>query len=84
MQPVTCRTCGNRVLAEKYSETHTSIQWLTESDRSCPRFRAEAERGHATVAIPTCIDLRDTIDELAERGELLLSPRSYPTPGRLD
>ncbi|AUM18090.1 hypothetical protein QM787_16355 [Rhodococcus ruber] len=82
MHPVTCRTCGNRVLAEKYSPVHTSIQWLTDAARSCARFRADAE--HGRPALHSCADLRETVDDLADRGELPITARSRPTPGRLD
>lgn len=78
MQPVTCRTCGNRVLAEKHSEAHTSIQWLTDAAHTCPRIRNDTGAGHTPSWIPSCADLRDTIDDLARRGELVTNRRSHP------
>ena len=85
MQPITCRSCGNRVLAEKYSEAHTSIQWLTaDSKQTCPQLRTETAAGHTPSWIPSCAELRDTIDDLAFRGELPLSHRSQQSPAHLD
>ncbi len=31
MQPLECARCGNRVLVEKFSWQHTSVQWLSDS-----------------------------------------------------
>ncbi len=54
MQPVTCRTCGNRVLAEKHSEAHTSIQWLTDAAHACPPYpqRHRGGRPHTVLDPP--------------------------------
>jgi hypothetical protein len=79
VQPVTCRTCGNRALAEKYSEAHTSIQWLTDATQTCPRLLADAGTGHSPSWVPSCPELRDTIDAVARSGELPMSHRSQST-----
>jgi hypothetical protein len=84
MQPVTCRSCGTQVFAEKYSTVHTSIQWLTTARESCPRIRAETELRRSTTGIATCTELRGTVDDLATDGRLPLSTRSYPVAGRFD
>jgi len=81
MQPVTCRTCGTDVLAEKYSEAHTSIQWLTDAARSCPRLYTDTGAGHTPAWVPSCTELRATIDDLAHRGVMPISHRSQPVTG---
>jgi hypothetical protein len=83
MQQLSCADCGNRVLVEKYSPTHTSVQWLEEAT-VCPEFARHAALGEATSAIPTCGSLKRSIEDAAIRGILPTdSPRSYPVPGRL-
>ncbi|QNG20144.1 hypothetical protein G4H71_13715 [Rhodococcus triatomae] len=84
MQPISCRNCGNRVLVEKYSNEHTSVQWLSDAESACPEFSRRAALGESSREIPTCPSLRQSIDEQAYEGALALSLRSYPTPGRLD
>jgi hypothetical protein len=83
MESVRCNSCGNRVLVEKYSEAHTSIQWLEDADRACPEF-AEARTEVGRPWTPTCHKLRESIDDLTISGQLGLSLRSYPVPGRLE
>ena len=83
MESVNCNTCGNRVLVEKYSDAHTSIQWLDEADKVCPEF-AETRGMTPGPWTPTCHKLRESIDDLTLSGQLGLSLRSYPVPGRLE
>lgn len=83
MESVRCNSCSNRVLVEKYSDAHTSIQWLDDADHACPRFAASRSRD-GRAAVPTCHLLQQTIDELTVSGQIGLSPRSYPIPGRLE
>ena len=84
MQELSCTTCGNRVLVEKYSPTHTSIQWLTDAEQSCPRFAEQAEIGTHSMWIPTCTALRDSIERAAVDGVIRTdAQRSEPTLGRL-
>lgn len=80
MRQVSCRNCGNRVLVEKYSEAHTSVQWLEESQVVCPELGRENGRANTQR---TCGALRQTINDLADAGELEMSLRSYPVPGKL-
>ncbi|MGW6379544.1 hypothetical protein ACWFRB_26095 [Rhodococcus sp. NPDC055112] len=85
MQELSCTSCGNRVLVEKYSPTHTSIQWLADAESSCPEFARQAALGVDSKWIPTCTALRDSIEEAAIKGVLETDAlRSYPVPGRLD
>ncbi|MDG3009747.1 hypothetical protein G4X40_06255 [Rhodococcus sp. D2-41] len=84
MQEVSCASCGNRVLVEKYSPVHTSVQWLDDAERVCPEFAARAAQGEHSKWIPTCPKLRASIEAAVERGEVATdSPRSYPVPGVL-
>lgn len=83
MESVRCNTCSNRVLVEKYSEAHTSIQWLEDADAACPEFAA-VRTGGDRARVPTCRSLQETIDELIVSGQIGMSPRSYPVPGRLE
>ena len=83
MQPITCRLCSNTVLVEKYSNQHTSIQWLEESATSCQKFADKIARGETLSTDEPCSALLATIDSAAAAGEIELSLRSYPTPGRL-
>lgn len=72
------------MLVEKYSEAHTSVQWLGDAERSCPEFAQLAAAGEHSMFIPTCGALRGSIDDAVDDGRVGLSLRSYPTPGRLD
>ena len=84
MQELSCDDCGNRVLVDKYSPTHTSIQWLTDAEESCPRFAAQVAAGVRSMWIPTCSALRDSIEHAAVAGALRTDAlRSEPVPGRL-
>ncbi|WP_024796891.1 hypothetical protein [Tomitella biformata] len=83
MQPIDCRLCGNTVLVEKYSNQHTSIQWLEASATSCQRFAERLARGDRLGTDESCSALNASIDGAAAAGEIDLSLRSYPTPGKL-
>lgn len=65
MQPLSCRVCGNRVLVEKNSLAHTSVQW-TESLR-CVEF-APAPDLTARALRPTCAKMRDSIESAVREG----------------
>ncbi|MGW4119591.1 hypothetical protein [Nocardia sp. NPDC004711] len=43
MRPLDCDQCGQRVLIEKFSAAHTSVQWVGDAGR-CPVI-ASANRG---------------------------------------
>lgn len=83
MQELECRTCGNPVLVEKYSLTHTSIQWLEDASVRCAEFRALAQRGETIANVPSCSELRATVDDAVNSGRLVESGRTYPVAGRL-
>lgn len=71
MQPVSCTSCGARVLARKSSWDQTSIQWSDEALAACVERRASSPRpGPNGLAFPGCVALRDSVREAAVRGDL--------------
>ncbi|NMM90608.1 hypothetical protein B2J88_40830 [Rhodococcus sp. SRB_17] len=80
MRQVSCRNCGNRVLVEKYSNEHTSVQWLEDSAQVCPELARASDQPFSQRS---CSALRDTINDLADAGAVEMSERSYPVPGIL-
>lgn len=70
MQELRCAACANRVLVEKYSDVHTSVQWLTDAESTCPEFARRAALGEHSKWIPTCPKLRASINRAVESGEL--------------
>ncbi|MFD4406086.1 hypothetical protein ACFWPH_25345 [Nocardia sp. NPDC058499] len=84
MRNIQCANCGNRVLVEKYSLSHTSVQWLDDAEAACPEFARRAALGEPSNWIPTCPALRDSIERAVAEGELRTDEyRSEPVPGRL-
>lgn len=80
-----CRTCGNCVLVEKFSPTHTSVQWLVDDAKStCPEFATRVDAGEDPNMIPTCLALRDSIEQAVKIGQLRTDDlRHEPVLGRL-
>ncbi|MFI9741022.1 hypothetical protein [Streptomyces sp. NPDC052494] len=70
MRPVECATCGNRVLCEKFSPAHTSVQWTTDAAVVCAEFRDRVSEGATSARIRTCRALRSSIDRAVEDGTL--------------
>ena len=84
MQEITCADCATTVLVEKFSPSHTSVQWLDDASRECPRIAREVAAGAHPSAIPTCPALRDSIERSARSGLLATdSRRSEPARGQL-
>lgn len=84
MQELRCDACGNRVLVEKYSDVHTSVQWLADAESACPEFARLAAHGEHSKWIPTCPKLRASIDRAVQAGELRIdSERQEPVLGKL-
>ncbi|WP_430331047.1 hypothetical protein [Rhodococcus sp. ACT016] len=81
MQPVECGSCGNRVLVEKYSPTHTSTQWLEDAETSCAEFREQATNGVHSMYVRTCGALTKSIDEAVADGDIAESHRTVPVSG---
>ena len=86
MQPIDCQQCGTTVLVEKYSNQHTSVQWLRDAATSCHRF-AEAAPGDGDRPCGTtdlsCPALRSTINEAVREGRVTITSRTEPIPGRI-
>ncbi|NLG48006.1 hypothetical protein [Gordonia sp. (in: high G+C Gram-positive bacteria)] len=84
MYDVTCRTCSNRVLVEKFSPVHTSVQWTDDSRTACPEFARLTAEGTDVNHVPSCLKLRDSIDEQVRLGNVPTDTyRVEPTPGRI-
>ncbi|RZU53689.1 hypothetical protein EV385_5622 [Krasilnikovia cinnamomea] len=70
---VRCGRCGADVRARKLSPRHTSVQWSTRAERACAVLAAAAAAGGVTALVPTCPDLRDSIDRAVCEGRLAVS-----------
>lgn len=67
MQALGCDTCGLKVLVEKFSDAHTSIQWMTDASE-CPLISASSSQ--AGDPRRGCPSLRRSIDEAVRSREL--------------
>ena len=86
MQPIDCRQCGTAVLVEKYTISHTSVQWLSDAATSCPRFAmATAAEGGSVCGTTSlsCSALNESIDEAVRDGRFDIITRVEPTIGTL-
>jgi hypothetical protein len=77
MTPVSCATCGNEVLCEKYSPAHLQIQWTDTTATACPRIAARAGAAPAG-RVPDCPSLREAIDAAVVTGHLEVTRRDQP------
>ena len=85
MHELTCAMCGNEVLVEKFSPTHTSVQWLADAQTACPEFARAAAAGVEVNRIPSCLALRDTIEGAVRAGRLATDDlREDPDPIHLN
>jgi hypothetical protein len=85
LSEIGCDSCDNRVLVEKYSPEHTSVQWISSDSMVCNVFAEHRAVGTSPAGTErTCSALRATINRLADAGKLPISSRSYPTLGRID
>ncbi|MGK8488583.1 hypothetical protein [Nocardia asiatica] len=75
MASITCRTCKARVLAEKFSPQHTSVQWSGVAVAACAEFA-----GVDSARTRTCAALRDSIDAAVADGSLAVSTRDGDVP----
>ena len=69
MAPVTCRSCGTRVLVRKSSWNQTSVQWNGDASARCAE-RVEAERNAGHRLFLVCSALRESILDAVRHGEL--------------
>ncbi|MEV4281090.1 hypothetical protein [Actinoplanes xinjiangensis] len=68
---VRCEACGRLVQAGKRSVMQTSVQW---SGPVCDRLSdAAAAAGRPTALVPTCPELRASIDRAVREGRLEVS-----------
>nr|WP_082947093.1 hypothetical protein [Mycolicibacter sinensis] len=82
MQELRCDRCGTPVLVEKYSPTHTSVQWLTDAKSACAEFARRAAAGECSRWTATCPALRDSIDRAVDAGVIPVdSQRCEPNEG---
>ncbi len=74
MQTLSCRSCGTEVLVRKNSQAQTSVQWRAGSE-SCAEFAERLLAGGPprTVIMPTCLRLRDSIEDAVRTGVLPVS-----------
>ncbi|MFI6516148.1 hypothetical protein ACIBF1_11365 [Spirillospora sp. NPDC050679] len=70
MRPVDCRACGVRVLVEKRSLPHTSVQWPTGAAAACAEFAPRVAAGRPPALIPHCAALRGSIEQAVREGLL--------------
>jgi hypothetical protein len=66
VQSLTCHRCATVVLVAKTSLAQTSVQW-TDS-RACVEVSQTA--GRRTAVVPTCGQLRDSIESAVRSGAL--------------
>ncbi|WP_236642730.1 hypothetical protein [Actinoplanes utahensis] len=63
---VRCGGCGRTVRAGRRSAMQTSVQW---PGRSCERLAATAA-GRPAALVPTCPELRESLDRAIREGRL--------------
>ena len=64
---LSCARCAALVRVRKSSPQQTSVQWTTGATRLCTAF---AGNGRPNALVPTCPDLRLSIDEAVRAGRL--------------
>jgi len=62
---VACRLCGACVRVRKHSARHTNVQWSSAAVAACAEFK-----GRESASIPTCLSLRDSIEEAVRAGRV--------------
>jgi hypothetical protein len=76
MRPLDCERCGRRVLIEKFSPAHTSVQWTEDAGR-CPVIATQNRGvGHQERG---CEALHRTIDRAVREHALPESRIELPT-----
>lgn len=78
MRAIACHDCGTRVLVEKFSPAHTSVQWTSDATTSCPEFAGWVATGAGSAVPRTCGALRDSIDRAVAAGEVAITTRDMP------
>ncbi|MFI0446546.1 hypothetical protein [Actinomadura sp. 6N118] len=67
--PIACRRCGACVLVRKNSLAHTEIQWTADTS-GCPELGRNPVPRILTSVIPTCAELRDSVEGAVREGRL--------------
>lgn len=76
MRPLACERCGQRVMIEKFSAAHTSVQWIGDAGR-CPVITEQGRQvGHQERG---CEVLHRTIDRAVRERSLPESRIELPT-----
>ncbi|MFI7600447.1 hypothetical protein [Actinoplanes sp. NPDC049681] len=70
---LSCDRCGALVRAGKRSLQQTSVQWTVRAARECTALAAAHAAGRPAALVPTCPDLRDSIDRAVREGRLEVS-----------
>ncbi|MFD7323504.1 hypothetical protein ACFV9D_20795 [Streptomyces sp. NPDC059875] len=78
MRPVECGTCGNKVLCEKFSPAHTSVQWSGPSAAVCPTIGARVAAGEPAGRVRACAELRRSIEAAVASGALEVTGAGHP------
>lgn len=74
MQHVDCTRCGVRVLVEKHSWEHTSVQWSTDRPETiCDEYRSDPSLTLRGARVGRCSALRESIVEAAVDGRIPVS-----------
>jgi hypothetical protein len=68
-----CARCDARIRARKSSPQQTSVQWTARAARQCAALTAAAAGGRLTALVPTCPDLRSSIERAVRDGRLEVS-----------
>ncbi|PXW30360.1 UNVERIFIED_CONTAM: hypothetical protein DES50_108170 [Williamsia faeni] len=81
MQPLQCTECGAKVLVEKNSWEHTSVQWNPAARTACREFSGENNGAARRAGAPRerCRTLTDEIEVAARLGSVTVL---YPEPIR--
>lgn len=71
MQHVDCARCGVRVLVEKNSWQHTSVQWSTDRPETlCDEYRDDPSLTLRGARVGRCSALRESIVAAAVDGRI--------------
>ncbi|MEV6600007.1 hypothetical protein AB0M36_24590 [Actinoplanes sp. NPDC051346] len=70
LSDIGCARCGALVRAGKRSPQQTSVQWTVRAANACAALATAHAAGRPAALVPTCPDLRDTIDRAVREGRL--------------
>ncbi|MFI6429853.1 hypothetical protein [Rhodococcus oryzae] len=71
MEPVDCQRCGNRVLVEKSSWEHTTVQWSTDHPEViCEEYQQDPSLTQRGARVGRCSALRESIRKAVLDGRI--------------